>query len=73
MPIYEYLCDTCDTVKEVLHRIEEDIQVSCDNCGTEIPMHKIVSTGSFILNGTGFYKNEYKKPIKKVENIGSDK
>ncbi len=64
MPIYEYQCDTCDSVKEVLHKILEDIEVSCDNCTTEIPMHRIISTGGFILNGPGFYQNDYKNPKK---------
>lgn len=63
MPIYEYQCDTCDSIKEVLHKVLENIEVSCDNCGTEIAMHRILSASGFILNGAGFYQNDYKKPL----------
>lgn len=68
MPLYEYQCDTCDSIKEVLHKVLEDIEVSCDHCGSETAMHKIISASGFILNGAGFYQNDYKRP--KPKNTG---
>ena len=62
MPIYEYQCKECDETIEVLQKINEPLltlhsdykQNKCDGLLT-----KKISTTSFILKGSGWYKDGY--------------
>lgn len=58
MPIYEHACENCNLIKEVLTKIDEQLEVVCDMC--EGPMPRVISTSMFILKGAGFYQNDYK-------------
>lgn len=59
MPIYEYQCDSCETIKEEIHKIDEEVEIVCTVCTN--PMHKVISASGFILKGAGFYQNDYGK------------
>jgi putative FmdB family regulatory protein len=64
MPIYEYQCEKCGEVFEVLELSEKDRPEKCEKCGGAL--RKLVSGSSFILKGTGWYKTDYQdKPQKK--------
>jgi len=66
MALYEYECPKCKKVIEVLGR-DNDPAPECHG-----KMKRLLSRGSFILKGTGWYVTDYKKkpkdkPIKKAE------
>lgn len=60
MPIFEYICEDCERVEECLVMSSEEPTVVCGSCKKE--MKRIMSTFGFILKGSGFYVNDYKKP-----------
>ena len=59
MPIYEYACDKCHQVEEILQRIGEDSPLSCPRCGAHNSLTKVVSNSAFHLKGGGWYKDLY--------------
>ena len=70
MPIYEYRCEKCEKQFEMLQKITAEPLTECPDCGG--PVHKLVSSTSFILKGGGWYATDYgknRKPeSKKPEN-----
>jgi putative FmdB family regulatory protein len=59
MPTYEYKCKSCGKVKEVVHKISEDINLSCHDC--LIKMNKGFGGGVGVhFKGSGFYETDYK-------------
>ncbi len=60
MPIYEYRCEECGHRFEVLTS-SRHAQQDCPECGHE-RCTKLISTGSFILKGGGWYSDGYQKP-----------
>ena len=59
MPIYEYTCDHCHEVLEVLQKVGEDAPECCVKCGKKDSLHKVVSSSAFHLKGGGWYKDLY--------------
>ncbi len=59
MPIYEYQCEECEHTFEMLQKITAEPLKDCPECGG--PVHKLVSSTSFILKGGGWYATEYGK------------
>lgn len=71
MPIYEYTCEKCHSVQEILQKIDEDTPDLCPKCQAHGSLKKVVSSSAFHLKGGGWYKDLYssnkpeeKKPIK---------
>jgi putative FmdB family regulatory protein len=65
MPIYEYECQKCGRITEVLEMSGDNPLEKCE-CGGEVK--RIMSQGSFILTGPGWYKTDYQdKPQKKKQ------
>jgi putative FmdB family regulatory protein len=61
MPIYEYLCEGCQQVFEVMQSIHDKPPAE-HSCGST-QVKRILSRSSFILKGTGWYATDYmKKP-----------
>ena len=60
MPIYEYRCDDCGDLFEVLVSMGCREQQTCPNCGHK-GATKMVSSGGFILKGGGWYADGYSK------------
>lgn len=58
MPLYEYECNQCGKIVEVLQKISEKPLERCEHCSGSL--HKIVSQSSFHLKGTGWYVTDYK-------------
>ncbi|MCA9507718.1 MAG: zinc ribbon domain-containing protein [Myxococcales bacterium] len=59
MPIYEYKCEQCHEILEVLQRADEEAPEKCVHCGAQWTLKKIVSNSSFHLKGGGWYKDLY--------------
>jgi len=69
MPIYEYKCEKCENQFEMLQKITAEPLQECPECGG--PVHKLVSSTSFILKGSGWYATDYGKSRKPAENKSS--
>ena len=59
MPIYEYQCEECEQKFDMLQKITAEPLKECPECGG--PVHKLISSTSFILKGGGWYATEYGK------------
>lgn len=57
MPIYEYQCDSCGRIQEVMQKISEKPLTKCSHCNGK--MRKLVSHSTFHLKGTGWYVTDY--------------
>ena len=60
MPTYDYMCDYCNIVFEVQHKMSETPSIVCPQCGQA--SHQVLSAG-FGLNftGKGFYQTDTRK------------
>lgn len=60
MPLREFKCLACQGVTEKLLSIHDTTEnIMCGICG-EHTAKRIISRGSFILKGAGFYSNDYR-------------
>ncbi len=59
MPVYEYECQSCRRVHEVLQKFSDLPLAKCPDCGE--PVRKLMSLSSFALKGSGWYVTDYKK------------
>jgi putative FmdB family regulatory protein len=57
VPIYEYQCSKCNEVTERLQGRDDPPLKKCPSCGGRV--QKKVSSGAFILKGTGWYATDY--------------
>lgn len=57
MPIYEYQCEKCGNLTEVIQKFSDAPLTTCDKCGG--PVKKLMSTSAFHLKGGGWYKTDY--------------
>ncbi len=65
MPIYEYQCDQCGQITEVMQKFDDPAPEEC-SCGAKHSMHKLISHSSFKLTGTGWYVTDFRdkgKPL----------
>jgi len=56
MPIYEYRCNKCG-VFEAMQGIKEAPLKKCPTCKGKV--ERLISRGSFILKGSGWYATDY--------------
>jgi putative FmdB family regulatory protein len=59
MPVYEYQCDKCKEVVEVLQKISDEPLTTCEKCGGELK--KGFNSMNFHLYGSGFYSTDNKR------------
>ena len=59
MPIYEYKCEKCEEVVEVLQKADDEPQTECAKCGGKL--NKNVTNSTFHLYGPGFYTTDKKR------------
>lgn len=57
MPLYEYKCDSCDAVFEVLQKFSDEPLKTHENCGGTV--HRLISPPAFQFKGTGWYITDY--------------
>lgn len=61
MPLYEYLCQKCGQVSEVIQKLSEPPMETCPREGCGGPVAKQMSLNSFALKGVGWYTTDYKR------------
>ena len=59
MPLYEYECDGCQKIHEVLQKFSDTPLAECPEC--QGPVKKLMSLTSFSLKGSGWYTTDYKR------------
>ncbi len=59
MPIYEYICESCEERLEVLQQISDQPLRKCPACHKDT-LKKLVSAASFRLAGQGWYETDFK-------------
>ena len=59
MPTYEYKCEECEKVFDVLQKLNSDPVETCIDCGGKV--EKLISASSFQFKGSGWYVTDYKK------------
>ncbi len=59
MPTYEYLCENCGNQFEKEQRISEEPLKNCPSCDGTVK--RLISTGNFILKGSGWYVTDYSR------------
>ena len=57
MPIHEYQCRKCEAVVERIEGMHDALMRKCPSCGGRVD--QMISSGAFILKGTGWYATDY--------------
>jgi putative FmdB family regulatory protein len=57
VPIYEYRCDDCDAVVEVMQKMSDDPLEICERCGGHL--RKVLHPVAIHFKGSGFYTTDY--------------
>lgn len=70
MPIYEYKCDNCGKIFEVIQKISDIKLPRCTSCKTG-NVRRILSSSGFRLKGSGWYETDFK--TKKPSSKSKDK
>jgi putative FmdB family regulatory protein len=71
VPIYEFVCETCGRLTEVMQRVSDPPPESCAGCGAA-KLSRVVSRTSFQLKGGGWYSDLYASPKKNAGATGSE-
>ena len=71
MPIYGYVCKSCEHRFDVLQKMSDDPLVHCPDCG-EPTLQKELSAPKFRLKGSGWYETDFKTGDKKRNLHGGD-
>jgi putative FmdB family regulatory protein len=66
VPIYEFVCEACGRLTEVMQRMSDPPPATCPECGAP-KLARLVSRTSFQLKGGGWYSDLYASPKKKPE------
>ena len=59
MPLFEYRCQDCHALTEVLQKLSDPAPDTCPTCGKVSTLTKELSLTSFQLKGGGWYKDLY--------------
>lgn len=70
MPIYEYKCQSCEQLIEVMQRMSDDPLTTCKNCGGDLK--KQISAPAFQFKGTGWYVTDYADKGKGTKDTGKE-
>ncbi len=71
MPIYEYVCKSCDHEFEALQKMSDDPLTQCPQCNN-LSLSKKISAAGFRLSGSGWYETDFKSGKKKNLTSSSD-
>ena len=59
MPLYEYKCQSCGDVFEVIQKFVDEPLTVHEKCGG--PVERLISTSALQFKGTGWYVTDYGK------------
>ncbi len=59
MPIYEYQCQACGGVNEVMQKFDAAAPDECEKCHKG-PLTKLISKTAFVLKGNGWYVTDFR-------------
>ncbi|NNL62828.1 MAG: zinc ribbon domain-containing protein [Woeseiaceae bacterium] len=59
MPIYGYVCKSCEHSFDALQKISDEPLVDCPDCG-DAALQKQLSAPKFRLKGKGWYETDFK-------------
>ena len=59
MPIYEYKCEGCGEVFELIQKFADEPLTVHEKCGGHV--HRLMSAPAFQFKGTGWYVTDYAK------------
>lgn len=62
MPIYEYLCGTCEYRFEVQQKVSDPPLTTCSRCGNSVS--KVISPPAIMFKGSGWYITDYSDKLK---------
>ena len=62
MPIYEYVCQSCQHRFEVKQSMSDPPVASCAQCGQAVT--KVISASAIMFKGTGWYVTDYSDKLK---------
>jgi putative FmdB family regulatory protein len=73
MPLYEYKCDRCGNVFELIQKFSDAPLEQHENCGGHL--EKLLSTSALQFKGTGWYVTDYARKTSngKAANKGESK
>jgi len=77
MPVYEYKCDSCGEVFELIQKFADEPLKVHQKCGG--PVHRLLSAPALQFKGSGWYVTDYAKgnssssPAHKSDSSGSSK
>jgi len=57
VPIYEYRCDDCEVLLEVMQKMSDDPLEVCERCGGHL--RKVLHPVAIHFKGSGFYTTDY--------------
>jgi putative FmdB family regulatory protein len=69
VPIYEYVCQSCQHQFEVKQKFSDDPILSCVQCGQAV--RKIISAPAIMFKGSGWYVTDYSDKMKAPDQTGS--
>tara|TARA_R110002110_G_scaffold107895_1_gene269870 strand:+ start:8447 stop:8641 length:195 start_codon:yes stop_codon:yes gene_type:complete len=61
MPIYVYECEQCSVTREELQKSSDEPLTDCEGCNEEDTLKRVIGLSSFVLKGSGWYKDGYSK------------
>jgi putative FmdB family regulatory protein len=71
MPLYEYLCDDCEYIQDVIHPMNESPLTKCPKCGGRFA--RILQTGAVnVKKGLSDMKTLGDYALKKREKMSAD-
>lgn len=70
MPIYGYICNSCEHTLDALQKMSDDPLVYCPDCG-EPQLKRQLSAPRFRLKGRGWYETDFK--TENQRNLHSEK
>jgi putative FmdB family regulatory protein len=62
VPIYEYVCQSCQHRFEVKQGVTDPPLSSCERCGKSVT--KVISAPAIMFKGTGWYVTDYSNKLK---------
>ncbi len=71
MPLYEYKCDSCGTVFEVIQKFSDEPVEIHEKCGGHV--ERLLSVPVLQFKGTGWYVTDYAKGSAKSGSNGGNK